>query len=844
MSNADGHIIIDTRIDTNSVQAGVDQIKAALKKTVSEISGLDGSLHAATNEVAQAVETVASAEGKASTNINNLKKGLEGAKEEAAKVSKAMIDAEGHEYRMFTSSTGDTFKVSGNIDWEDDEEEVKEVKKEVDRVEKSVEKTTKATKEFDDLVKKLNSDLQTTDPQAWIDQQAENIGVDSKKKVKEKAPKVKAQFDIDPQSYQGRINTLKKSLETLGRKGFTFGDAPYDAVYTKLEKAKGALEDYKKSLTSVEQTTKRVDKANMKAAKSTKSFASGCRMSFKNILKWGFGINSIYILVNKLRSAVSAGVTNMAQYDSTLSTNISNMQSAFTGLSNSIGAALAPALNAIIPIVTRVINALATAVSYIAMFFGYLQGKKTYTRAVQGVSNVSQAVDTNTESMEKGEKQAEKYLSPLDEINTFQSNKDTGGTGKSAAAPVAAAAAPMFEEAEVLALPIFERIKEKLKDLFQPLIDSWHRAWPVIKEGLLNLWEKVKNFGAKVGELLEYLWVNILEPFLEWFLEKALPKILEVLGKVFDLASAIIDFVVTYILPAIQPVIDAAILLFENLFIDFMDIFGGVLDFLTGVFSGNWELAWQGITEILTGFSNAVQHIGDFVTSIFGFIDQYLQQVFAVDWVNLFGVLGYPIQAFMIFVSDIWDAIRGIFDGVITFITGVFSGNWKKAWEGVKQIFKGVWDALVGVIKLPINAIIGLINGLIDGVVAGINLMISAFNKIKINVPSWVPIIGGRKFGFNIGKITAPHIPMLATGAVIPPNAPFLAMLGDQRNGNNIEMPEALLRKIIREESGTRSAAGSYTFVAQLDGEVIFQKVIKAAELEKLRNGKNPFEYV
>ena len=144
------------------------------------------------------------------------------------------------------------------------------------------------------------------------------------------------------------------------------------------------------------------------------------------------------------------------------------------------------------------------------------------------------------------------------------------------------------------------------------------------------------------------------------------------------------------------------------------------------------------------------------------------------------------------FVSGAIDQFNGIVTvlrGIIEFITGVFSGDWQKAWEGIKNVFKGIWDTLVSIVKTPINVIIGLINGLIDGVCSGINTVIKALNNLSFDVPDWVPVLGGKKFGFNLKTITAPQIPKLATGAVIPPNREFLAVLGDQKRGTNIEAP-------------------------------------------------------
>lgn len=102
-----------------------------------------------------------------------------------------------------------------------------------------------------------------------------------------------------------------------------------------------------------------------------------------------------------------------------------------------------------------------------------------------------------------------------------------------------------------------------------------------------------------------------------------------------------------------------------------------------------------------------------------------------------------------------------------------------------------------------------------------------------IHLPSQVS--GSPSVGFQTARM-----PMLATGAVIPPNAPFAAILGDQRHGMNVEAPENLLRKIIREELG-REKGGSYQFIAQLNRRTIFSEMIEEAKLRQTSSGKNPF---
>lgn len=173
---------------------------------------------------------------------------------------------------------------------------------------------------------------------------------------------------------------------------------------------------------------------------------------------------------------------------------------------------------------------------------------------------------------------------------------------------------------------------------------------------------------------------------------------------------------------------------------------------------------------------------------------------------------------------------------------GVFSGDWKRAWEGVKTILKGIWDGMVAIVKAPINIIIGAINGLIRGVVGGLNVVIDALNSLHFETPDWLPFgLGGKSFGFNIGRLSTPQIPYLASGAVIPPNREFMAVLGDQPHGNNIEAPEGLIRRIVREE--TRSGNNKYEVVAKVGRKELFRMMIEEGKVQQQQTGKNPFEF-
>lgn len=170
-------------------------------------------------------------------------------------------------------------------------------------------------------------------------------------------------------------------------------------------------------------------------------------------------------------------------------------------------------------------------------------------------------------------------------------------------------------------------------------------------------------------------------------------------------------------------------------------------------------------------------------------------------------------------VKDVW---QGAKDWFSTNVTEPVKNAFKTALDWVKEKWETIFGGLGDFVKGAINTIIDLVNGMIFAVAEGINAVIGNLNAIQVTIPDWVPAIGGQSWGLNLPYASAPQIPRLATGAVIPANAEFMAILGDQRSGRNIEAPEALLRQLIHDELGRIEAdiriefSGSLAEVARL----------------------------
>ena len=401
------------------------------------------------------------------------------------------------------------------------------------------------------------------------------------------------------------------------------------------------------------------------------------------------------------------------------------------------------------------------------------------------------------------------------------------------------------------------QIIQNIANIFQTILDFINRIvlstadwaaslnfYPLL-QAIGNLLSSLQPIIEAIGNFLSNIYEAIILPIASYVIEYMLPGIIEVLSGFFAFlgenqwiieavgAALIAAFSVKKFTPLATGIVGEI-----KKIIGVMTGSGGIITAIKGVVSAMGGPLSIAITAGIALLILLVSH-WDEVKAAMSKFDEWLQGIFEKDWTETFGVLGETLNIFSSGLQDIWNGIKNIFNGIIAFVKGVFTGNWKQAWDGIKQIFKGVWDIMAGIIKTPINAIIGGINGLISGVVSGINAVIRALNHLSFKIPSWVPAFGGKKFGFNMTPLTAPKIPYLAQGAVIPPNREFMAVLGDQKHGNNIETPESLLRDIIRQELNSGNGE-EQRIIIQVDRKTLFEAVLKEKRLRQRQTGMDP----
>lgn len=414
--------------------------------------------------------------------------------------------------------------------------------------------------------------------------------------------------------------------------------------------------------------------------------------------------------------------------------------------------------------------------------------------------------------------------------------------------------------------PFFDSIADGLSSILETLITGYNTyILPVLQglaEQIKGLLEgplgdailKIEAFLGKLIDSLKLLWESVLVPLINWIIANLLPVVAE-----------IIDVVGTVAIKVIKSLI--------KIIGDVADTLSGIIDFLVGVFTGDWELAWQGIKEIADGAWNFIKDVVSGAWEIIKTVTKgalnIIKTVIGTVWNAIKTATSTVWNAIKKTLSGLWSALKTtaktVFDAIKTKVTGVWDkikDKTSRTWESVttfvsnkveaiktaitdkfnaaRDAVKSAFEGIVNFIKAPINQAISIVNnavGMINNAIGGIE---SAFSFGPWEVPT---PFGTKRIGFHATFPRIGTIPYLASGAVIPPRSEFLAVLGDQKKGNNLEAPESLLRQIVREESGKGQGNGNtYNVTVNASGRKLLDIIIDEAELRRRRNGgQNPF---
>jgi hypothetical protein len=387
--------------------------------------------------------------------------------------------------------------------------------------------------------------------------------------------------------------------------------------------------------------------------------------------------------------------------------------------------------------------------------------------------------------------------------------------------------------------------------------------WDNINDALNDLWIALEPFAINVGEGLLWLWENVLVPFGTWVLNDAVPALLDLLTAALDLLN-----------PAIEAIKPLLTWLWEDILQPLAEWAGEKAIGLIEWFAETLEGLGKAIEENPAGFETLVVVVGvlvgllalagKFMASAFGAAVLTAIGLTATAFLNIVLIAGLVIAAIILIAKNwdwlsnsisvgwqrTWDFVQAKVAQFISWwltnmlnsiafiqdkIIKPLSDAWERLLNGLSVGWQRTWDGIKSVVKGSVNLIIDLVNGMIRAIASGLNAVINGLNAMKITVPDWIPVFGGRSWSVNIPSVSVPQIPRLATGAVIPPNAEFMAVLGDQRAGRNIETPENLLRQIMQEEMGNISV--DVTIGANPNLAALWRMLQPYAEREEVRRG-------
>lgn len=914
MAYADGTVVIDTEINTAGIQAGSKEVEASLRNLAKETNNIGATAKTALNKQ---IDTFAKLNNEYATQEQK----VESLRRKVAEYGNQKIPTD----------------------------EYKEIQAQIEQATAKLNRLKEAQERYIAGGGKKNSNAYRR--QVYDMEELANTIKYAEGELKDLEETGKA-FTIG-----NRTKEAKKDIENLEKAGRKLCDMQnrLNTSYTGINEK---VKEYNQKADRAAKSTDKLANSGNKAAKSlrkTSRESGGLKSSLMTILKYSLGIRSLYVLANKLRSALVGGFKNLAQYSGETNGSISMLWSSLERFKNSIATAFSPILTVVAPILSKFIDMLSTAASYVSMFFSFLSGKSTYTRAIAvqknyaaSLGDTASAAKDVADATEDAAKAAEDYLSPLDDINRFtaedsSSKSPSGGSGGSGGG--VGATGPMFEDVAITDIPILEKLKDILSKIFKPFKQAWKQegkatidaaklaftnlkslAWDVGKS-MLEVWtngtgthllstalqivqailttigriagkldeawnknsvgtaiiqtiadilqkildfvnriawatadwtakldfyplldsirkllESISPLVDKIGNFLGNVYEKIILPCLTWLIETGLPSVIEWLGRFFDDISEhqwIVDLLGATLIGAFAASKIVPLILSIKSAIEVLMAIIGEKGFI-GLLGGSFAVAIAATIAILVLL---VTH-WDTVKNTMNTIKDWIANAFVHDWTKEFGYLGVYLNAWFKNIKNLWDGIKQIFNGIITFVKGVFTGNWRQAWEGVRQIFAGVWNSFAAIVKAPINTIIAFINSFLYVIQVMQNSFANALNSMSISLPHWLEkLTGFSSVGFNVGYWSAPMVPYLAQGAVIPPNKEFMAVLGDQKNGNNIEAPESLIRRIVREESGNGKSS-TYNVTAQVNRRTLFDLVLEEGKVRRTVTGRNPFETV
>lgn len=307
--------------------------------------------------------------------------------------------------------------------------------------------------------------------------------------------------------------------------------------------------------------------------------------------------------------------------------------------------------------------------------------------------------------------------------------------------------------------PMFDAIAEGLSTLTKTALNAWEQYFLPVYNGLTEKFgkfadehlqpmiDKALELIGTIASAITDIWQQTIVPFLDWFIANVAPYIaiaLEWVGSAFYATRGVIADVLGYIFEAL----------------------GGLIEYIAGVFTGDWDRAWEGIKTFFSSIWAAITTILSAALNAIGIIFSTIFTAIKTTVVTIFNTIKTNI-------ANVIAAIKTVIATALSSIQIIWDSIWTSMKNSVVTIFNAIWSSIKGVI----NSILGGIESMANGVVSGVNTIINALNGLKFDIPDWVPGMGGKSWSMSIPTLSTVSLPRLATGGVV--DGPTAAIIGE-----------------------------------------------------------------
>lgn len=610
------------------------------------------------------------------------------------------------------------------------------------------------------------------------------------------------------ESINSKLNETKQKYVQIG--GQIQEVSAKNGVWGKaVEKVKSTIKASNNSASKMKETFKELPNITNKVQTKITQISKGLKQGLGRILGYAGALLSLQTIYSALSNSANAWLSSQNQAAQQLNANIEYMK-------YSMGSALAPVIEFITNLVYQLMKAIQ---SLVYAFSGINIFANASAKAYSNMAN----------SAKEANKETKQLAGVHSEINNISSNDDnSGGSGNGNVTP-------SFDLSQIDSnmTSWIDKWKAKLEKFFEPFKNAWESEGQSTINSAKNAIEQVKSSIISMGESWSEVWQNgtgqytielILNIFRNifdtigliaeawrnaWEEDNRGTQLIQEMWDAFNHLLELINVLTEKIQefassPTVQKYFQNAIQLVTN----FWKILSGLLEFLTGVFTGDWEKAWSGLKNIVSGIFGLIwSAIKEKILMVKAVIENALKTISNI-WNSIWG--GIKNTASNIWnslldkVDSIFPGMRNIIETNITNIKNKISEvldkiktTWNNIWTKIKTTTSNIWNSIWNVIKKPINWILEGIEKMANGIVSGINKLIRGLNTMHFTMPDW---LGGGTFGINLPTISYVSLPRLAKGAVL--KVPTVAEMAEYPGAST--NPEIVTPQNIMEETFDR----------------------------------------